>query len=138
MTFLFSSATEILSRLSIFYNDDNFSLCKRYPHCLQCTRNEYGSECIGERVEYGLEDSSICSDDADTCGRSLCECDSAFARGKSMKNIDKVTNSESGSTWFLLLIQSHVFFVGYYIMGTLIYQTLVLLNVSNSHCHVQV
>jgi len=55
-------------------------LCKRYHHCLQCTRIEYGQMCIGERVEYGLENSVTCSNGADTCGRSLCECDAAFAQ----------------------------------------------------------
>lgn len=58
------------------------SVCKQYKECLKCARDEFGDECIGEFVEYGLKTQNgppTCTNDAGTCGRSLCECDKMFA-----------------------------------------------------------
>ena len=62
------------------------SVCKAYKECQKCAREQFGEMCIGEFVRYGLnmrQGGPVCSDDASTCGRALCECDKKFAQGKS-------------------------------------------------------
>lgn len=59
------------------------TVCKAYKDCVKCARMEYGEMCIGEFVKYkyGYKNGNpVCKDDADTCGRALCECDAKFAR----------------------------------------------------------
>jgi len=60
------------------------SVCKQYKECLKCARDEHGEMCIGEFVRYGMRtprnDEPSCTDDAGSCGRSLCECDKMFAQ----------------------------------------------------------
>ena len=61
------------------------SVCKSYKECQKCARERFGEMCIGEFVAYGFRirrGESTCTDDADTCGRALCECDKKFAQGK--------------------------------------------------------
>ena len=71
--------------------------CKFYRDCQRCAREHFGDTCIGEfqRYQYGEANGEkvclavilsfytlfkFCSDDANTCKRSLCECDLAFAK----------------------------------------------------------
>ena len=57
--------------------------CKAWKHCQKCAREEYGDMCIGEFVRYRYRYQNgdvVCRDNADTCGRSLCECDALFAQ----------------------------------------------------------
>ena len=51
--------------------------------------------CIGEFVAYGLKmkNGPTCTDDAGTCGRSLCECDKRFAQ----QHVDAVRNTSRES-----------------------------------------
>ena len=61
------------------------AVCKSYKECQKCARERFGEMCIGEFVQYGLRmrnNGPTCSDDANTCGRALCECDKKFAQGK--------------------------------------------------------
>ena len=61
------------------------AVCKAYKECQKCARQKWGEMCIGEFVRYGLDmagGSPTCTDNADTCERSLCECDKKFAAGK--------------------------------------------------------
>lgn len=60
------------------------SVCKAYKDCVKCARMEFGETCIGEFIRYRFgytEDKEItCRDKANSCERSLCECDARFAR----------------------------------------------------------
>merc|ERR1739838_448576 len=57
--------------------------CKAWKHCQKCAREAYGEMCIGEFVRYNFGYSNgeaVCRNGADTCKRSLCECDALFAK----------------------------------------------------------
>lgn len=60
------------------------TVCKAYKDCVKCARMEFGEQCIPEFVRYrfGFTESKeiICRDKANSCERSLCECDARFAR----------------------------------------------------------
>ena len=59
------------------------AVCKKYKDCVSCAFKEYGDRCFGEIVRYRFllkNDNVQCLNDQNTCERSLCECDSAFAR----------------------------------------------------------
>jgi len=62
------------------------TVCKKYKDCLKCARMKHGDTCIGEFVKYSFSIKSfkkgngMCQDDADSCGRHLCECDAMFAQ----------------------------------------------------------
>jgi len=59
------------------------SVCKEYKDCVKCARLTYGEMCIGEFVRYKMKITNgnvQCRDQADTCGRALCECDHLLAR----------------------------------------------------------
>ena len=61
------------------------SVCRAYKECQKCARQQFGDMCIGEFVRYGQRfrnGDSECTDDANTCGRALCECDRKFAIGE--------------------------------------------------------
>lgn len=72
------------TELNIF-TFENSSACRRYKQCLQCVRMSNGDECIGENVLYGY-DAGKCLDNGGSCGRGLCECDAAFAKGSFFKS----------------------------------------------------
>jgi len=58
-------------------------VCKAYKDCQQCAKAEYGEQCIGEFVKYKYGEKNgdkYCKDNQSACGRSLCECDLAFAK----------------------------------------------------------
>jgi len=62
------------------------SVCRAYKECQKCARQQFGDMCIGEFVRYDQRfrnGDSECTDDANTCGRALCECDRKFSIGKS-------------------------------------------------------
>ena len=51
---------------------------------MRCAEDMHGSECIGELVRYnysivGGSRKAVCTDNAGTCARALCECDTTFA-----------------------------------------------------------
>lgn len=57
-------------------------VCKAYKDCLKCARMEYGNTCIGEFVKYRMNYAGgepQCRNSANSCERSLCECDKQFA-----------------------------------------------------------
>ena len=59
--------------------------CKAYNDCQNCARNHYGDGCVSERQPYSysllpIDGEQVCMDSKDTCKRSLCECDLAFAK----------------------------------------------------------
>ena len=61
------------------------AVCKAYKECQKCARQQFGEMCIGEFVRYGLNfdnGSPVCTDEGNSCGRALCECDKKFAQGK--------------------------------------------------------
>ena len=65
--------------------DELDTVCRAYKECQKCARMAFGDMCIGEFIEYGHKfrnGESQCTDDANTCGRALCECDKKFAMGK--------------------------------------------------------
>ena len=58
-------------------------VCKKYKDCVQCAHKEFGEQCFGEIVRYRfkMEDHNVqCLNDQNSCERSLCECDRAFAQ----------------------------------------------------------
>lgn len=62
--------------------DDLDAECKAYKDCLKCARRAHGDTCIGEFVQYkfNIKRGQVqCRSDADSCERSLCECDKKFA-----------------------------------------------------------
>jgi len=77
------------------------SVCKQYKECLKCARDEHGEMCIGEFVRYGMRtprnDEPSCTDDAGSCGRSLCECDKMFAQ-RHVATVD-VFNNDYHDFW---------------------------------------
>jgi len=57
--------------------------CKKYKECLKCAAMEHGDDCVGELVKYKFQvvgDQVQCKNKANTCERSLCECDNLLAR----------------------------------------------------------
>merc|ERR1712226_1449900 len=46
------------------------TVCKAYKDCVKCARMEYGEK----------DGDKYCKDNQSGCGRSLCECDLAFAK----------------------------------------------------------
>ena len=65
--------------------DELDAVCKAYKECQKCARQRFGEMCIGEFVRYGMNMVNgypVCTDNGDTCGRALCECDKKFAQGK--------------------------------------------------------
>ena len=62
------------------------AVCKAHKECIHCARQEYGEKCIPDfkRYQFGPRGVSTgelnCMDIANTCERSLCECDLAFAK----------------------------------------------------------
>jgi len=60
------------------------TVCKAYKDCVKCARMEFGEQCIPEFIRYrfGYTDDKeiVCRDKANSCERSLCECDARFAR----------------------------------------------------------
>ena len=61
--------------------------CKAYNDCQNCARNQYGDNCVIESHNYSyslLNGEQTCLDFMDTCKRSLCECDLAFAKASAM------------------------------------------------------
>ena len=60
----------------------------------RCTKQFMGEECIGEFVEYNFEKKQkgvVCTDEANSCKRMVCECDLQFAKGikTAMKSYDR-------------------------------------------------
>jgi len=63
--------------------DELDRVCKEYKDCVKCAKIEFGDMCIGEFVKYKMKITNggvQCRDDANTCGRALCECDHLLAR----------------------------------------------------------
>ena len=63
--------------------DELDTVCKAYKDCVKCAKMTHGANCIGEFVTYDYSydnDQAQCNDDADTCGRALCECDLMLAQ----------------------------------------------------------
>lgn len=57
-------------------------VCRAYKECQKCARQNFGQECLGEFYSYGYTNDNtqtVCTDDANSCKRSLCECDRKFA-----------------------------------------------------------
>ena len=51
---------------------------KSISECLKCAAMEHGDDCVGELVKYKFQvvgDQVQCKNKANTCERSLCECD---------------------------------------------------------------
>ena len=72
------------------------AVCKAYKECQKCARQRFGETCIGEFVRYGMNMVNgypVCTDDGDSCGRALCECDNKFAQGKRPEFHKKSDNS---------------------------------------------
>lgn len=57
------------------------NVCKEYKDCLKCASKQFGSTCLGEFVKYkiNMNNGPTCKDPANSCARSLCECDKLFA-----------------------------------------------------------
>lgn len=63
--------------------DDLDFICRDYKSCQRCARMEFGKDCIGEMVKYNwksINGEVVCTDDAGTCKRNLCECDLDYAK----------------------------------------------------------
>jgi len=67
-------------------------LCKQYKDCLKCARMEHGESCLGEMVKYGFltddqTNSVECTNNVNSCKRSICECDKMFASQHKAKSV---------------------------------------------------
>lgn len=55
--------------------------CKAYKDCNKCVNIVHGDACENSTYNYTVKgDQLTCTDSADTCQRSLCECDAKFAK----------------------------------------------------------
>ena len=60
--------------------------CKAHKECLKCANEQFSvlsNQCLSELVTYThktLNSEKYCTNDANTCGRAICECDLAFAK----------------------------------------------------------
>ena len=75
--------------------DELDAVCKAYKECQKCARQRFGESCIGEFVRYGMDMVNgypVCTDNGDTCGRALCECDKKFAQGKHLGFLGVLAN----------------------------------------------
>lgn len=66
--------------------DELDTVCKAYKDCQRCVAMKYGDQCIGEMVKYRWKKTGadkknvVCTDEPNTCKRSLCECDLKFGQ----------------------------------------------------------
>lgn len=68
--------------------DELDSSCKRYKECLKCAQMEFGEDCVNELKKYKFlakGDDVKCRNRANTCERSLCECDKLLAQQHSSR-----------------------------------------------------
>jgi len=59
------------------------TVCKKYKDCVKCARMTHGDTCYPENIKYKYKISGndvVCKDSANTCDRSLCECDAMLAK----------------------------------------------------------
>lgn len=83
--------------------DELDMVCKAYKDCQRCVAMRYGDTCIGEMVKYrwrktGKNKKDVtCTDQPDTCERSLCECDLKF--GQDMPAHRDVFNDDYHLFW---------------------------------------
>ena len=89
--------------------------CKIYKECISCATAEFGEQCRPEMKTYSFEAKStgrvICTNQRNSCGRALCECDKYFAKlhsfeyesfnpnFSSIKQVDQLGDSDSSSVW---------------------------------------
>ena len=70
--------------------------------CLKCAAMEHGDDCVGELVKYKFQvvgDQVQCKNKANTCERSLCECDNLLGiQSKTFQNDTEHFNTEHFNT----------------------------------------